>query len=654
MFKKWFVLLLAVCLMIPTAAGAAYGESAKDSANISMLLPDGTPLMKDGTAWITYTRLPFDKIPVPMGEDLEQIAGTSEYGFGVARTGELAMWDEKGYRAIAGQNNVKQVGEGYWLTKEGTIYRLVNDAPQAVKGFEGIAVFDGQSGIVGGITQSGTVLYHNRSYTPEPVTLGQVPDPSNIRKMKVAGDYTAVLYQDGRIILFSTLRINGSTTYLSQTLVQDGADISFGKEQKLLFAKKDGTVWSAKLDVFTQTFETNPISGINGVQQIVGIGGTKSFFAQMSDGTWIEYENGQKYDVSVPSITAVTLKVANAKPKVGSTITPSVEFQYGSGEKHKAPANLVTLSIDKPHLLKAAGNGTYKVLGVGEINLTIEAAGKKQSVKVVSGLGKPLQNAKQEKGITYLPLKPVFEAMGGSVQYQASSKTFNIVVGTTEISVKTGSKQAKINGKTVNMKGAPIQNKGETLVSSDLLASALGAKLKWDSKKQQMTVTLGSAQFIVKGEQKKGQSTSSGGNSSGKSKMSAVPASGSMAGWKLLKGHEYEKSLRIYFQYKNGILKTKTEDISKVDLNKKVTWVDDYGYKHTNTVREIYTLLFSLSNQYTSDWLHKKFGKLYEDWLLTSLVDAGRIVEQYLQETGQMPSYTPNVTLTPEAEFEYE
>jgi hypothetical protein len=135
--------------------------------------------------------------------------------------------------------------------------------------------------------------------------------------------------------------------------------------------------------------------------------------------------------------------------------------------------------------------------------------------------------------------------------------------------------------------------------------------------------------------------------------MSAVNASGSMAGWKLLKGHEYEKSLRIYFQYKNGILATKTEDIRKVDLNKKVTWTDDNGRKRTNTVREIYSL-FTLSNEYTSEWLLKKFGKLYEDWMLTSLVDANRIVEQYLQETGQMPSYAPNVTLTLDAVFEYE
>ncbi|MEJ9220288.1 copper amine oxidase N-terminal domain-containing protein [Paenibacillus glucanolyticus] len=652
MLKKMLMLLLAVCMIVPTAAGAAYGESGKASSKIAMLLPDGTPLMEDGTAWVTYTRLPMTKIPLPMGGDLKQIAGSSEYGFGVNNAGGLVMWGESGFQNVAGQSNVKQVGQGYWLTSDGNVNRLDSSKPQAVKGFEGISIFDENKGIIGGVTQSGTVLYHNSAYTPEPVALGQVTDVNSIRKIKVAGDYAAILYNDGRLVLFSTLRINGSTTYLSQKLIQDAADISFGKEQKLIIVKKDGTVWNAKLDVFTQTFEMNPLNGISGVQQIVGIGGSKSFFAQLMDGTWIEYDNGQQYDVPVPSITSVTLKVSNSKPKVGSSITPTVEFQYGNGEKHKIPGNMIALSVDKPHIIKAVEKGAYKILGVGEATLTVDIAGKKQSVKIVSGLGKPLENAKQEKGITYLPLKRVFEALGGTVQYQAASKTFDITIGETEIYVKAGSKQAKINGKTVNMKGAPIQNKGETLVSADLLTAALGAKLKWDASKQQMTVALGSAQFVVKGEQKKAQNSSSGGTS-GKSKMSAVNASGSMAGWKLLKGHEYEKSLRIYFQYKNGILATKTEDIRKVDLNKKVTWTDDNGRKRTNTVREIYSL-FTLSNEYTSEWLLKKFGKLYEDWMLTSLVDANRIVEQYLQETGQMPSYAPNVTLTPDAVFEYE
>lgn len=95
MFKKMLVLLLAVCVMVPSVAGAAYGESGKASAKIAMLLPDGTPLMEDGTVWITYSRLPINRIPIPMGGDLKFIAGSSGYGFGVNNTGGLVMWGNR-------------------------------------------------------------------------------------------------------------------------------------------------------------------------------------------------------------------------------------------------------------------------------------------------------------------------------------------------------------------------------------------------------------------------------------------------------------------------------------------------------------------------------------------------------------------------------
>lgn len=344
------------------------------------------------------------------------------------------------------------------------------------------------------------------------------------------------------------------------------------------------------------------------------------------------------------------LKVSSSKPKVGDSITPTLEFQYAGGKKAVIPSGLVQLRIDNQHVLKQLDSGKIKVLGVGEATISVQAGGLKQSVTMVSSLKKPIENAKQEKGITYLPLKPVIQALGGTVQYEASSKTFNIQVGTNHIRVTSGSKKAKINDKTITMKGAPIQNKGETLISADLLTAALGAKLKWNASKQEMNVTLGAAQFIVKAEQKK--ATASKPSTSGsKSKLYAVNATGSMAGWKVLKGHAYEKSLRIYFKYKNGNLSTKTEDIRKVNLNQKVSWTDDYGYKRTNTIREIY-YLFSYSNEFTSDWLYKKFGKLYEDWLMSSYVNAASIVEDYLIETGQMKPYGSNVTLTPEAEFE--
>ncbi|MGM1049320.1 MAG: stalk domain-containing protein [Bacillota bacterium] len=648
MLKRWFALLMAVCLVIPAAAGTVYGDSKAGGDKIVTMLPDGTPLLEDGSIWVTYSSNPLTQIAVPVNGNLKAIAGSGMSGNGINNNGELVKWGKSGLQIVPGTSSVKQVGDGYWLSSDGTVWSLENSKPAAVKGFSGVSVFDEFNGIIGGVTSSGSVLHYNGKYRAEPVVLGQVPDTASIVKFEVSEDYAAILYNDGRVILFSTMIVNGSKTYILQTLVTDGVDISLGKEDKLVFAKKDGTVWSARTDVFTQKFDTVRLSGIEGIDKVVAISGSKLFYARQQNGTWVKYDNGQLYKVEIPQIDRITLKVSNSKPKVGDSITPKLEFQYADGKKAAIPEGVVQLSTDKPHLLHPLDNGKIKVQGVGEASLSVNVGGLKQSVTIVSGLGKPIENAKQEKGITYLPLKPVFQALGGTVQYEAASKTFNIKVGTIDIRVISGSKKAKINDKTITMKAAPIQHKGETLVSSDLLTAALGAKLKWNAAKQEMNVSLGAAQFVVKAEQKKAQESKP---SKSSSKMYEVPATGSMAGWKVLKGHKYEKSLRIYFQYKNGNLATKTEDIRKVNLNQKVTWTDDYGLKRTNTIREIYHL-FSYTNEFTAEWLLKKFGKLYEDWLASTLVDTAGIVEEYLIETGQMKPYGSNVTLTPEAEFE--
>lgn len=132
--------------------------------------------------------------------------------------------------------------------------------------------------------------------------------------------------------------------------------------------------------------------------------------------------------------------------------------------------------------------------------------------------------------------------------------------------------------------------------------------------------------------------------------MYNVSATGEMAGWQVLVGHEYASVARIYYQVNGSIIKTKVVDIRKVDYNKKITWTDDKGKKRTNTIAELYDL-FAYSNEFTSVWLHNKFGDVYGDWLASSAIQADVIVEQYLKDTGQLDTGGSNVTLTPDAKF---
>lgn len=133
-------------------------------------------------------------------------------------------------------------------------------------------------------------------------------------------------------------------------------------------------------------------------------------------------------------------------------------------------------------------------------------------------------------------------------------------------------------------------------------------------------------------------------------KLQSKPATGEMAGWKKLIGHEYESIADIYYKFDGNILRVQVKDIRKVDLNKIIEWTNDDGIRVRNRIGDIYSLFYDFT-PYTAEWFNKKFGKLYEDWLLVNSIKAENIVWDYLEETGQIQKQN-NITLTPDAEYE--
>ena len=132
-------------------------------------------------------------------------------------------------------------------------------------------------------------------------------------------------------------------------------------------------------------------------------------------------------------------------------------------------------------------------------------------------------------------------------------------------------------------------------------------------------------------------------------KLYSKPATGEMAGWQKLIGHEYESIADIYYKLDGSILNVELKDIRKVDLNRIVEWTNDDGIKIRNRVGDIYSLFCDFS-PYTTEWFSAKFGKLYEDWMLVSSIKAENIVSDYLEETGQLEEQN-NIMLTPDAEY---
>lgn len=209
--------------------------------------------------------------------------------------------------------------------------------------------------------------------------------------------------------------------------------------------------------------------------------------------------------------------------------------------------------------------------------------------------------------------------------------------GQRSIEAELNAVQVYVQGTQIN--GTRMTYNGRTYIPFRSVAQSLKLEYKYDANT--VTAYIGSIPDSVKNPPKKAKTK--------KTKMYDVAGNGEFKGWRKLKGHPYEGSFDIYFTYDGKILSAHTVDIRKIDLKKKVQWVDDKGRKRTNTVKEIYTIFSEFSNQYTSNWLYSKFGDLYADWLMIHSVESEKLVEEYLIAIGKMEEPKSNIMLTPDA-----
>ncbi|MFC9707067.1 copper amine oxidase N-terminal domain-containing protein [Paenibacillus sp. NPDC056933] len=306
-------------------------------------------------------------------------------------------------------------------------------------------------------------------------------------------------------------------------------------------------------------------------------------------------------------------------------------------------------TISKPHILKLLSNGMLKITGVGSSKVTVKVGNIEKSVVISGSLKDAIDGGYAKDGVNFLPMKKVFEALGGNVNDMAQQKNFQINVGSTVIILPKSGTKATLNSEPLTLKAPLLVHNGVTLFPASLLSDALGGQLAYNASDKQMNISIDKGTMAVNIEQPQKQN---GGTSSvpTKGKLYAVPAAGDMKGWNILKGHPYEKSIRVYFKVDGTTVQIHTKDIRKVDLNKKVTWTDLDGKKHTNTIKELYIVFGKLSNEYTSEILYKMFGKTYSDWIAVSTVNAEKYVDQYLEQKGLIKPSGSNITLTPDTE----
>ena len=78
-------------------------------------------------------------------------------------------------------------------------------------------------------------------------------------------------------------------------------------------------------------------------------------------------------------------------------------------------------------------------------------------------------------------MRSLFETLGAKVNWDNKNKSVTAVRGETTIYLKINSKQAKVNGKTVQLDVAPKIIDSKTMIPVRFVSEALGAKVNWES-----------------------------------------------------------------------------------------------------------------------------------------------------------------------------
>jgi len=90
-------------------------------------------------------------------------------------------------------------------------------------------------------------------------------------------------------------------------------------------------------------------------------------------------------------------------------------------------------------------------------------------------------------GHTYVPLRSVFEKMGGDVRWDASNRAVIAQKGDKTIKIPAGG-QALVNGQPVSMEAPAFVANGRTMVPLRFMAETLGAQVSWDAPDHKVNI----------------------------------------------------------------------------------------------------------------------------------------------------------------------
>ncbi|MBD8498460.1 stalk domain-containing protein [Paenibacillus arenosi] len=478
--KRLLSLTVVALLLTLCTAGIVSASSPASKPKIVSVIDSDTFLLDNGSLW----RDDFDGARRNQF-NLVSIEETDTGGWGLTAGGKVVSWGylEKS-KELPYMKEVAQLSKyGYWLKKDGTVW----NHDEEVAGLSNIRLLDARGHVLAALSNSGDIYKKQGSGKPE--LIANVPNAVSVH----VNDYdTIVVDKEGTVTHYAPFQKE------PVTVTTDADNVQWFEPQQLLITKKDGTVWVSDR---TNKFAMEQIHNLKDIVKMTSPDSGSSVYFQQKDGSWNVFSEEGIEKMKVPEMKSIKLIVTRTTPKVGDHFLIAVEEQYTNGYTHKRYPNKDELVIDQPQLIERVPDNKFKARGVGETSVKITAHGLSSQAKISVSLDEPLQHAIQKDGIVYLPLKSVFQTLGGKVTSVPSTKEHHIQLGSKKIKLQSGSKLATVDGMAYTMKGVVQTAGGTTVFPAELLKHMVQANISWDNHLKRAIIKFGSAKMIVQSDE---------------------------------------------------------------------------------------------------------------------------------------------------------
>lgn len=178
---------------------------------------------------------------------------------------------------------------------------------------------------------------------------------------------------------------------------------------------------------------------------------------------------------------SLNIDLSGSGIKFPATLKRVYVVNVEEGQDERAKTGTVAfdnLSFVMPSLSSEAG------LPAGSASMIIGSKGM-----TVNGTKKSIDVAPIVKdNTTYVPIKYVLDAFGGSAAWDQSTKKIMVLRGAKVLDLTVNKKEYVLNGKRQSAEVAPLILDGRTLVPLRLVSEQLGLTVKWEQKTKTVTI----------------------------------------------------------------------------------------------------------------------------------------------------------------------